>query len=429
MGLPIFKQLSLQIPNTIPQSVYPSPSNNYFQQMTSLSLSKRFLLILGMILVSFNFRPAISSVPPLLELIKTDLNLSYFVASLLTAIPTLSMGIFALLAVPFSRFFGREKAILYAVFLIGIATFSRLWGSNLFFLLGTTIVLGMGIAIAQTLLPSFVKAHFPNRAVSITGIYATSLTLGAVVAAGFSVPLFSFFGDWTFSLAFWSIFAIIALVVWFPLTLQKRSETPTQVSISSVFSKATWSHPWVWAISLFLALVTLLFYSVLSWISPLYISLGWSANDAGLLLTVFLLTQLIGAASISVLADLNTDRRPWIFFSLVLSAIGLFAITMFPLLEPFLWVSLLGIGLGGIFPLSMTLPIDYSSDEKTAEKLTSIVLFFGYSLAAIGPSAIGLIRDIFGDYYLAFLSLFFINLIALIFTFKFKPGISISLSD
>ena len=105
MGLPIFKQLSLQIPNTIPQSVYPSLSNNYFQQMTSLSFSKRFLLISGMILVSFNFRPAISSVPPLLELIKTDLNLSYFIASLLTTIPTLSMGIFALLAVPFSRFF------------------------------------------------------------------------------------------------------------------------------------------------------------------------------------------------------------------------------------------------------------------------------------------------------------------------------------
>ena len=77
----------------------------------------------------------------------------------------------------------------------------------------------------------------------------------------------------------------------------------------------------------------------------------------------------------------------------------------------------------------MTSPIDYSSDEKTAEKLTSIVLFFGYYLAAIGPSAIGLIRDIFGNYYLAFLSLFFINVIALIFTFKFKPGISINLSD
>ena len=397
--------------------------------MTSLSLSKRFLLIFGMILISFNFRPAIASVPPLLELIKTDLNLSYFIASLLTTIPTLSMGIFALLAVPFSRFFGREKAIFYAVFLIGIATLSRLWGSNLFLLLGTTIVLGMGIAIAQTLLPSFVKTYFPNRAASVTGIYATSLTLGAAVAAGFSVPLLTFFGDWTFSLAFWSIFAIIALLVWFPLTLQKRSETPPNASISSVFPKTTWSHTWVWAISLFLALVTLLFYSVLSWLSPLYMSLGWSANEAGLLLTVFLLTQLLGTASISALADSNIDRRPWIFFSLVLSAVGLFAITMFPLLAPYLWVSILGIGLGGIFPLSMTLPIDYSSDEKTAEKLTSIVLFFGYSLAAIGPSGMGLIRDIFGDYYLAFLSLFFINILALIFTFKFKPGISINLSD
>tara|TARA_B100000029_G_C17542164_1_gene947113 strand:+ start:202 stop:1347 length:1146 start_codon:yes stop_codon:yes gene_type:complete len=380
-----------------------------------------------MILISFNFRPAISSVPPLLELIKTDLNLSYFIASLLTTIPTLSMGIFALLAVPFSRFFGREKAIFYAVFLIGIATFSRLWGSNLLLLLGTTIVLGVGIAIAQTLLPSFVKAHFPNRAAIITGLYATSLTLGAAVAAGLSVPLSDLFGNWTFSLAFWSIFSIIALIVWFPLIGQKHSDSPSHVSVSSVFPKTTWSNTWVWAISLFLALVTLLFYSVLSWLSPLYMSLGWSANDAGVLLTVFLLTQLLGTASISALADSNIDRRPWIFFSLALSAVGLFAITISPLYAPFLWVSILGIGLGGIFPLSMTLPIDYSSDEGTAEKLTSIVLFFGYSLAAIGPSAIGLIRDIFGDYYLAFFSLFFINLLALLFTFKFKPGISISL--
>ena len=156
-------------------------------------------------------------------------------------------------------------------------------------------------------------------------------------------------------------------------------------------------------------------------------ALGWSANQSGLLLTVFLLTQLIGTMGISILADFSDDRRPWIFISLLLSSIGLFFISMYPLFIPFLWVGVLGVGLGGIFPLSLTLPIDYSPTAKSADHLTSIVLFFGYTIAAIGPLAIGILRDISGNYNSAFIFLFLLNIVALISTFKFKPGMSIKI--
>ena len=389
--------------------------------------TKRFLLILGMSMVAFNLRPSISSVPPLLEVIKNDLGLSYSGVSLLTTIPTLSMGIFALLAFPMSQIFGREKSIFYAVSLISIGTAARIWGSNLSLLLLTTILLGIGIAVAQTLLPSFVKVNFPKNTSLITGVYTTSLTIGAAAAAGLTVPLFTFLGGWNFALATWSIFGIVTLLIW-SLIIPKNSPLESPVSFSlPAFPRPSKSNGWVWLLSLFLALVTLLFYSVLSWLSPMYMALGWSANQSGLLLTVFLLTQLIGTMGISILADFSDDRRPWIFISLLLSSIGLFFISMYPLFIPFLWVGVLGVGLGGIFPLSLTLPIDYSPTAKSADHLTSIVLFFGYTIAAIGPLAIGILRDISGNYNSAFIFLFLLNIVALISTFKFKPGMSIKI--
>lgn len=88
-----------------------------------------WFVLAGILVVSLNLRPAIVSVPPLLEVIRVELGLSYTAVSLLTAIPVLCMGVFAFATSTVTRFVGRERGVFWAVCLIGIATETHAFGN------------------------------------------------------------------------------------------------------------------------------------------------------------------------------------------------------------------------------------------------------------------------------------------------------------
>ena len=56
----------------------------------------------------------------------------------------------------------------------------------------------------------------------------------------------------------------------------------------------------------------------------------------------------------------------------------------------------LGLGIGGLFPLALTLPLDYSANADEAGRLTAMTFFVGYVVAAVGPVAVGALRDATG---------------------------------
>jgi CP family cyanate transporter-like MFS transporter len=66
---------------------------------------------------------------------------------------------------------------------------------------------------------------------------------------------------------------------------------------------------------------------------------------------------------------------------------------------------LLGFGIGGLFPLALTLPLDYSPDQDAASRLTAMTFGVGYLLAALGPLAMGALRDTTGSYATPFAAL------------------------
>jgi CP family cyanate transporter-like MFS transporter len=91
----------------------------------------------------------------------------------------------------------------------------------------------------------------------------------------------------------------------------------------------------------------------------------------GLLLAVFALVRVPSAFLFPALADRSgEDRRPWLALNLILVTFGFCALGLVPLATqwaPLAWVIVLGLGIGGLFPLALTLPLDYSTDaEKPA---------------------------------------------------------------
>ena len=90
------------------------------------------------------------------------------------------------------------------------------------------------------------------------------------------------------------------------------------------------------------------------------------------------------------------DRRPWLALNLILVTFGFCALGLVPLATqwaPLAWVIVLGLGIGGLFPLALTLPLDYSTDADEAGQLAAMTFFIGYIVAAVGPVTVGALRD------------------------------------
>ena len=382
----------------------------------------RVLLAVGLLLVAFNFRPSITSIPPVIEIIRADVQLGYTAVSLLTTIPTFLIGLFAFVAAPTARRVGRERAIFWAVVLITLSTGLRLWGSNVVVLFGTTVLVGAGIAVSQALVPAVVLDYFSDRAAFVTGLYTASLGLGAAVAAGATAVLADVLGSWPAALAFWAIPGAIAAAVFVPIV---RSET-TSSPDDSTAKQLPWSQSGAWILAAFFSLDNVLYFSQITWIAPRYVELGWNAERAGVLLTLFILAQMAGSLGISALGDRWRDRRPWLVLTIALNAIGLVGIVWFPLVSPWGWALLAGVGLGGLFALILTLPVDLAQDAEVADRLTPMMLGVGYIVGSTGPLAIGWVRDSVGSYEPAFVGLIVLAIGMLAMTGWFRPSRTVS---
>lgn len=379
-------------------------------------------MLAGLLLVAVNLRPAFASVSPLLETISRELDLSRSASGLLTTIPVLCMGVFAFFAARIGGWFGLERGILWSVVLIGLATAGRLAGDNVSVLYATTLLVGAGIAVGQALLPAVVKRYFADRAALVTGLYTVGFNAGAALAAGATVSLeVAFGGFWPAALAFWALLALPAVVLWLRISAGAPKEASKDPQQGAVGSALPWRSLRAWFLSFFFAGSSCLYWSVLTWLPPLYQDEGLSKADTGLLLTLFTGVQIFGALVVPTIADRSPDRRLPLLVVLAATGIGLGAIVLAPLASPWFFTALIGFGIGGLFPLTLTLPLDYAQDPQAASRLTSMVLGIGYLLAALGPLAIGVLRDLSGSYVVSFVALAAISAGMLAVTPLIKP--------
>jgi CP family cyanate transporter-like MFS transporter len=334
------------------------------------------------------------------------------------------MSVFALTAAWISERIGAERGVLWSVILIGVATAGRLAGEEPVALFAATFLVGVGIAVAQSQLPTIVKGRFPERAALVTGLYTLGINAGAAVAAEATTPLIQLLGGfWPGALAFWALLAVPAAAFWLPLAWGGR---PT--SRSDDTAGASVSLPWrsgrAWLVSLFFGSSSCIYYSSLTWLTPLYVNGGLDEGRAATLLTVFALVGMPASFLIPALADRSEDRRPWLALTIFFNILGLVGVGLIPLVTtwaPWAWAVALGIGTGGLFPLTLTLPIDNSADAEEAGRLTAMTFFVGYMLSALGPVAVGGLRDLIGGYSVPFVALAVLSTGMLAVSFRFRP--------
>ena len=381
----------------------------------------QILIVIGIVLSALSLRPGIVSIGPTINLISNHFELSHSIGALLTTIPDLSMGLLALPAPLLARKFGRNKLILFALITLFVSLLIRAFSVNTLVLLLATAGVGAGIAIAGTLISGFIKAKFPIRAAFMIGIYSTTIGLGSTFSAIATGPVASYFQDWRLAIGIWAVPALLSILGWYIICrADKKSEI--KISIKEPNHLKPWKSIHAWKVALFFACVNLIFYSFLAWTVALFEEKGLSSSKSGILLGCFTFFSMIASPVIGFVSK-SKDRRIWIFLFSIFILVGLIVLAVNPLISPAVIICLIGFGLGGVFTIGMTLPLDYTTTVTHSDSWTAFTLCVGYLIAALGPFAIGLIRDLTGDFQYSIFFLLAVSLLMIAIGTRLKPMI------
>jgi len=358
---------------------------------------KMGFLISALFVASLNLRPAISSISPLLESIRTELGMSGSTASLLTSIPVLCMGLFSPVAVKLSGRWGIERMIAFSILLIGVGTALRMAAGSSWLLLVTAFAAGVGIAIAGPLLSGFIKRHFASRALSIVGIYSMAMVLGAALSAGLSVPFqLAMGGSWKGSLALWALFALVALPIWLVLAKKEKPATPNAGAAASAQTRIPWGNRRAWLLTAFFGMMATMFYTITAWLAPAVESMGYDKTAAGGVLTLFTFIQIPVSLALPFLTQRFPKRMYWLLGCSLLELSG-FVLFMLDG-SPWMMAVLLGLGAGGLFPMALMLPLDETGNPESASAWSAMNQSGGYIIGSFGPLFVGWLHDVTGSF-------------------------------
>lgn len=345
-------------------------------------------LAIAVTFAAFNLRPTIAAISPVLSEIRRTTGLSDVGAGLLTTLPLLCFGILAPLAPRLVRRFGTGLVLLSCVGLLIVGTVIRSVGLPGLF--AGTIVLGIGIAVANVLMPGIVKEDFPSKVGLMTGLYTMALSAGPAVAAGVSAPLSQALGgSWRLATALWAVPALFAFFALLPFRAHRR---PASLDLPPA-RQSIWKSPAAWAVTLFMGLQSLEFYSVLAWLPTIFSDHGVSPVTAGALLAA---TNVVGIVAALVTPSL-TAKLPDTRLATIGCAAFLAAGTAGLLFDPrglaLLWAVLLGVGQGAAISLALLLMVLRTHDGHQAMALSGMAQGVGYLIAALGPASVGALHQ------------------------------------
>ncbi|MFJ9693732.1 CynX/NimT family MFS transporter [Kitasatospora sp. NPDC101183] len=361
------------------------------------------LLLTGILLVALNMRACLAAVSPMVAEIQRTFGLSATASGLITTVPVLFQGVGAPLTPRLTRRFGAERVVLGAVLVLGAGVLLRVLPSVYALYLGC-MVIGVAIAVLNVSMPGLVKREFPDRAATMTGVYSTTMLVGATLAAGLSVPLeHALGGGWEASLGVWSLLAVVAAVAWLPQVLRSRQERDEeQARVAAVRPgkpiEGLWRTPLAWQISLFMGISSLLVYIVVAWMPTILADQGMDRGQAALAFAFSNLLQVVGAFLVPLMAGRMTRQRALAVTMAVLNGLGIAVLLAAPLSGAWVAAAILGIAQGGSLGLGLAFIVLRTGSAAGAAQLGGMSQAIGYVVAAAGPVGAGALHQLTGGW-------------------------------
>lgn len=350
---------------------------------------QRALVLLGIVVLAFNLRPAAVSVGPVLDEISDGLAMNPTQTGLLTTLPVLCFATVGALAPRISGLLGVHRTTLAALVLVSVGLFLRPRVDEPAAFLALSFVALAGMAVANVLLPSLVKLHFPDRVGLLTALYSTALAVGLTSASVFTVPFSgedaNGFLDWRHGLVTWAFTAVVAALPWIALVRHDRRTAGDPAAFGTGAVARTRIG---WLMAVFFGLQSLQAYSIFGWTAQVFRDAGFSAHDAGLLLGA---TTGISIPLSFVIPALTAKLRdPRILLTAVMACypVGYLGLILAPADGALAWAVFLGIGTC-TFPFILTLIGMRSRTPGGTAALSGFTQSVGYLIAVVGPFGVG----------------------------------------
>ncbi len=362
---------------------------------------RRILVCVLIILVGFNLRTVILGVPPVLPLITHDLRLSYSITGLLTAVPVLTLGIAGWPSGLLAERIGPRLCVSIGLALLGVDAILRALLPDTLSLFLFTLLLSLGIALAQTAIPVLIRRWFPGHIGLLSALFSDGLIVGESIAAGFTVPIMlGWLGKdgWTGTFALWGVPVLVLLALWLWLAPPARASERPAASATTAAPATSSAHPAqrrrvsALHLGIMIGAGSLIYYGMNGWIA----SYNQAMHHAGLtpfVLVILNSAQLPVSLAITFIAQQIAGRRwPFVVAGLICAASvagWVFAPAPF---EP-LWAALLGGSSALVFTLGIALP-PLLAEPGEVGRLTGITLSLTYGVAFVGPFLGGELWDL-----------------------------------
>jgi CP family cyanate transporter-like MFS transporter len=365
------------------------------------------LAVFALLLAAANLRGGIVVVGPLVEQIRASLAISASAFSLLTTLPLLCFGIISLCVPALSRRWSPQVLAIGGLLVISLGVVLRL-ADDYGVVLAGTLLLGAAIALLNVLIPGLVKAFFPRKVGLMTGLYSVTLSTGAGLGVYLAVPLLEHFGSWHYPVALWAVLPLLCVLCWLPMLRVKgvgRPANPIKISL--------WRDKLAWAITFYMGLQSFYFYSMATWLPKILLESGLDAHEAGTATALINLVSIPFNFLVPILAARMANQRPLVLGIFLASFLGITGLWWQPAAAPLLWASLIGVGCGGALSLALSFFVLRAANTAQATALSAMAQSIGYLLAAAGPAALGVMRDVEGAWQGALLLMMALQLLQL----------------
>ncbi|WP_417361994.1 CynX/NimT family MFS transporter [Galbibacter sp.] len=370
---------------------------------------KIVLLLLGVIFMASNLRAPLTAVGPVIDEISRDLNLSNAAAGLITTIPLMAFALLSGIIPRISKKYGMELVLLFSLILLSIGLVFRSMENIVTLFLGAGFV-GAAITAGNVLMPAFIKNKFPKHLGSMMGVYSVMMNLTAALAAGFSITLGKVTGlGWKGSIGIWVILSLITIPIWLP-QVRSRAKGITKDRKDLIINEGKtniYKSRLAWAITIFMGVQSLMYYSLAAWLPKIMQTWGMSEESSGWVLSYVHFAQLPMALCGAIIAGRMKNQQILSGIIGLLYAIGIIGIIIFKTEYIWIWCILIGLASGFAYSLSMIFLILRTRNTSQATEMSGMAQGFGYLIAACGPPLFGVSFDISNSWTLSLTLLLF----------------------
>jgi CP family cyanate transporter-like MFS transporter len=257
-----------------------------------------------------------------------------------------------------------------------------------------------------------VKRDFPGHTALCIGLYAATMALLAALASGLAAPLSALSSyAWQLSLGVWFFLALVAAICWWPhaKSARARSTFPVPAGRTTVWRSAV-----AWQISMFMALQTMTFYTLIDWFPAMAASNGIGATQAGVYLFAYQAIAVVANLSTSVAINRLHDQRLLGFICSVAIVIGVLGLIFAPAIS-LVWLLFAGVGAGMSMVTCLSLFGLRARDHHEASSLSAMGQCVGYGLGASGPFLAGWLHGLTSSWLLPLLVLLTATLMQVVF--------------